>query len=94
MFIGRKRCVWWCPQKNFSSNFKKLPVARQCRVEKTMTNDRVNSPPIGQRDRGPLLCEGDGLPGGSQLTGDLRGRARHVRQEGAPEGGQTKFYLS
>ncbi len=50
---------------------------------------------VGERDRGPLLREGDGLSGGAQLTGDLRGRARHVRQEGAPEGGgQTKQWCS
>ena len=55
--------------------------------------------PEGERHRGPLVRQGDGLPGGAQLAGDLRRRTRHVCQEGAAEGGEpasgqgTMFYF-
>ena len=48
----------------------------------------VHGVPEGERHRGSLVRQGDGLPGGAQLAGDLWGRARHVREEGVAEGGQ------
>ena len=58
------------------------------------TTGGVHGVPEGQRDRGPQLREGDGLPGGAQLPGDLRGRARHVRQERVAERGEEENTLN
>ena len=52
------------------------------------TTGGVHGVPEGEWDRGPQLREGDGLPGGAQLAGDLWGRACHVCKEGAAKRGE------
>jgi len=53
-----------------------------------MITGGIHGVPEGERDRGPQLCEGDGLSGGAQLPGDLRGRACHVCQERTAKRGE------
>ena len=43
--------------------------------------------PEGQRNRGPLLCQGDGLSGGAQFPGNFRKRIGTLRQKGASKRG-------
>lgn len=67
--------------------FRKRGGSIYCSVHRTGFSGCLHGVSEGERDRGPQLRQGNGLPGGPQFTGDIRGRAADVRQEGDAERG-------